>query len=308
MLHQIVEVQQENRYLLLDRGFLKIKAEKQEVGSVPLDDIAVLMISAQGCSFSKNILSELAERGALTIICGKNYTPTAIMYPVTGQYQQAGIIQSQIDASLPLKKHIWKKVVELKLHHQSLALKEYDGKKSEFIESLSKTVKSGDLDNREGFGARVYWSSLFGNKFVRNKDGEGINALLNYGYAIMRSSMCRAICAGGLQPSLGVHHENVLNPFCLADDLFEIYRPLVDLLVHKLIEHKKNIEITPETKKQLTKCLWIKMKTTEGDSPAFQSMQYYVSSYVKSLKSKEPVLQIPVWEGKNEEFSCTEQV
>ena len=308
MLHQIVEVQQENRYLLLDRGFLKIKAENQEVGSVPLDDIAVLMISAQGCSFSKNILAELAERGALTILCGKNYTPTAIMYPVAGQYQQAGIIQLQIDASLPLKKNMWKRIVEIKLHHQALALREYDETKADFIESLSKTVKSGDSDNREGFGARVYWSSLFGNKFIRDKDGNGINALLNYGYAVMRSSMCRAICAGGLQPSLGVHHENVLNPFCLADDLFEIYRPLVDLVVHKICENREDIEITPEIKKLLTKCLWIKMKTTEGDSPAFQSMQYYVSSYVKSLKSKEPVLKVPQWEGKNEEFSCNEQV
>ena len=307
MLHQIVEVQKENRYLVLDRGFLKIKEDNREVGSVPLDDIAVLMISAQGCSFSKNIIAELAERGALTVICGRNYAPVAIIYPVNGQYQQSGIIKLQIDASLPLKKNIWKRVIEIKLHHQSLALRYYDEEKSLLIDSLSKKVRSGDLDNKEGFGAHVYWSALFGKNFIRDKNGTGINALLNYGYAIMRSSMCRALCAGGLQPSLGIHHDNVLNPFCLADDLFEIYRPLVDLVVYKLIEQDVN-ELTPDVKKQLAQCLWIKMKTNEGDSPAFQSMQYYVSSFVKTLKNREPDISIPLWEGKNEQIPCTEQV
>ena len=307
MLHQIVEIQQENQYLALDRGFLKIRNSEKEIGSVPLDDIAVLMISAQGCSFSKNILAELADRGALTVICGKNYSPVAITYPVAGQYQQAGIIKLQINASLPLKKNLWKKIVEKKLHNQSIVLSLCSSNNATFLEALSQSVKSGDADNREGFGARVYWSSLFGKEFVRNKDGDGINALLNYGYAVMRSAMCRALCAGGLQPALGIHHDNVLNPFCLADDLFEIYRPLIDMTVYRIIKNN-NIEITPEIKQELVKCLWIRMKTTEGDSPAFQSMQYFVSSFVKNLKNKETDLQIPLWEGKVDQSPDIKQV
>lgn len=306
MLHQIVEIQQENRYLCLERGFLKIHEDKKELAAVPLDDIAVLLISAQGCSFSKNIISTLAERGAMTVLCGKNYVPTAVVYPVMGQFQQAGILKHQINASLPLKKNIWKKIVEQKLFHQSLVLRAYNSDKSNYVEALSKRVKSGDSDNRESVGAKIYWNALFGKNFRRDKDGgDNINAMLNYGYAVMRASMCRAIAASGLQPALGIHHDNALNPFCLADDLFEIYRPLVDMAVYEIAEKADDAEneLTPAVKQKIIQCLWIKLKTTEGDSPAFQSMQYLTSSFVKALKNKTPELHVPIWEGSCEKFS-----
>lgn len=309
MLHQIVEIQQENRYLCLERGFLKIRENETDVAKVPLDDIAVLLLSAQGCSLSKNILVALAERGAVTIICGKNYTPIAVVAPTTGQFQQAGILKHQINASLPLKKNLWKKIVEQKLLHQSLVLKAYDCDKANYVEALSHRVKSGDSDNRESVGAKIYWTSLFGENFKRDKDGgDGINAMLNYGYAVIRASMCRAIFASGLQPALGIHHDNALNPFCLADDLFEIYRPLVDMAVYEIADKTEDgeCELSPSVKQKIIQCLWIKLKTTEGDSPAFQSMQYLASSFVKALKNKTPELHVPIWEGSCEKFSCAE--
>ncbi|MGI5173134.1 type II CRISPR-associated endonuclease Cas1 [Treponema sp. OMZ 840] len=306
MLHQIVEIQEENRHLSLERGFLNIRTKDEEIGKVALDDIAVLLISAQGASITKNIIVELSSRGAVTVLCGKNYEPVSIVYPVAGNYRHAGIIRTQIDASIPFQKQIWKQIVSRKLHNQAKSLLLCGNKpEAALLEHISKDVKSGDKDQREGYGAKVYWQALFGKDFIRDQDGDGINALLNYGYAVMRSSMCRALCAAGLHPALGIHHQNMLNPFCLADDFFEIYRPIVDCIVYKLCENMLFV-LTPETKKTLIQALWIKMKTVEGYSPAFQSMHYMASSFVKALKLRDADFEIPVWEGKNEKFSRIE--
>lgn len=306
MLHQIVEIQEENRYLSLDRGFLKIRVHDEHIASVALDDIAVLLISAQGASLSKNILTELAERGAITIFCGKQYLPQAIVYPVTGNYHQAGVLKLQINASIPFQKNIWKRIVQIKIQNQAKALllcgNEETAKKLNYIASQ---VKSGDSDNREGHSARIYWSSLFGKKFLRDRDADGINALLNYGYAVMRASMSRNLCASGLNPALGIHHKNTLNPFCLADDFFEIYRPIVDCIVYSIVQDTEPT-MCPQIKQILIQALWVKIKTTEGYSPAFQSMQYMTSSFAKALKNKEYEFQIPIWEGKYEKFSFAE--
>jgi CRISP-associated protein Cas1 len=309
MLHQVVEVYQENRYLSLDRGFLSIQHGEEQIAAVPLDDIAVLLVSAQSTIFSKNIANALAERGAITVLCGRNYLPQSMILPVCGHYMQAGILKTQIQSSLPFKKNIWKKVVEVKLKNQGKALL-LCGKKEDapLLFKISNIVKSGDPENREAYGARMYWKALFGNKFRRDKDGDGINSFLNYGYAIVRASMTRAICSAGLLPSLGVHHDNKLNPFCLADDLFEPFRPLVDCLVYILVQNLEKIELTSVLKQKLAKILWIQLNTNEGHSPLFQSLHYLSVSYVRALKERTPELDIPYWEGKHEILASLEQV
>ena len=306
MFHQIIEVREEGRYLSLGRGFLIIREHDIEIAKIALDDIAVLLVSAQGVSLSKNILVELSERGAITIFCGKNYNPQSIVYPVEGHYHQAGILKLQIKASIPFQKNAWRKIIQAKIQNQAKALKLCGKiKEAKKVALFEAEVKSGDTDNKEGQAARMYWTSLFGDNFIRNRDEEGINALLNYGYAIMRSAMVRSICASGLNPSLGVHHKNALDVFCLADDFFEIYRPLVDCIVYNIAKNS-TLELNKETKSLLIKSLWVKMKTTEGTSPAFQSMHYLTSSFVKALKDKNIEFTLPVWEGQYESFSNNE--
>ncbi|GMO46153.1 MAG: hypothetical protein Ta2B_27510 [Termitinemataceae bacterium] len=173
--------------------------------------------------------------------------------------------------------------------------------------AIAKTVKSGDSDNREAYGAKIYWKALFGGNFKRDKDAAGINSLLNYGYAIMRASTARAICGAGLLPSFGVFHKNLLNPFCLADDFLEPFRPLVDAAVYKLSENNQ-LELDSEIKRKLASILWTQVKTSEGNSPVFQSLHYMCSSYTKALKAKMPVIDIPFWEGRYETVSNMQQV
>ena len=179
--------------------------------------------------------------------------------------------------------------------NQALTLK-LCGKDSGFLERIATTVKSGDSDNREAYAARLYWKSLFGKEFTRDKDLEGVNSFLNYGYAIMRASMARAVCSSGLLPSLGIHHENHLDQFALADDLFEIYRPIVDYIVFNL-NPAEETELNHEYKTKLADALWIKVHTSQGDSPAFQSMQYLTASYVRALEDGKAVIDLPEWEG-----------
>lgn len=296
MLHQIVEIREENRYLSQNRGFLDIRSQQEKIASVPLDDIAVLLVSAQGASFSKAILTELAERGSIAILCGANYVPQAVVTPVTSNYRQTAVLKLQIAASLPLMKGLWQEVVRQKLTHQELTLRSV-GKEAaaDRIRHLAAQVHSGDPENREGAAARLYWQALFGKDFVRNREAGGINALLNYGYAVMRAAMIRSLISSGAHPALGIHHKNMLDPFCLADDLFEIYRPLVDLIVYNLSQEAD--ELSPPIKKRLIEALWIRLKTTEGNSPAFQSMHYLVSSYVSALQKGRKEFSLPVWEG-----------
>jgi CRISPR-associated protein Cas1 len=308
MFHQIIEIQDENRYLSLEHGFLKISKGTEQIARVPLDDVAVLLISAQSVSFSKHILNELAERGSISVLCGKNYIPQSMVMPVSGHYMQAGIIKTQIDASIPFKKNIWKQVIEEKLKNQAKSLSLFDNTDDALrLQLIAKTVKSGDPNNREAYGAKVYWKALFGKEFTRDKDGDGINALLNYGYAVTRASIARAICSAGLLPSFGIFHSNQLNPFCLADDFLESFRPLVDVVVRQLVQDD-HTELTPQIKQSLANVLWMQVTTTEGKSPLFQGMHYLCSSYTKALKEKKPEIAIPFWEGTYEILPDSEQV
>jgi len=297
MFHRVVEIQEENRYVSLERGFLKISQGNTKIGQVPVDDVAVLLVSAQSVSFSKHILNELAGRGGISVLCGKNYVPQSMVMPVAGHYMQAGVIKTQIEASLPFKKNIWKQIVENKLRNQAKTLAACgNGEMAARLNIIAGTVKSGDTGNREAVGAKLYWKALFGDTFKRDKDGDGINALLNYGYAVVRASFCRAICAAGLLPSFGVFHENALNPFCLADDFIEPFRPIVDSVVRQLTRETVQ-ELTPEIKRRLVDILLAELETSEGRSPLCQAAHYLCSSYVGALKTKKPEIAIPVWEG-----------
>lgn len=308
MLSRVLEIQEENRYLSLSRGFAVIQHASEELGKVPLDDIGVLLLSAQGVSISKNLLNALSEKGGVTVLCGKNYTPQSMVLPVYSHYLFAKIIKSQIDASAPFRKRIWQQIVIKKIKNQALALK-LCGKEKEalLIDKIAMMVKSGDPDNREAYAARMYWKALFGSDFSRDRNLPGINSFLNYGYAIMRASMARAVCSSGLLPSLGIHHDNHLNQFALADDFFEIYRPIVDCIVFNL-NLQEGAELNHEYKSKLADSLWIKLHTLQGDSPAFQSMQYLTASYVHALENGKPVIDLPEWAGDENGKTGTKQV
>lgn len=302
MLHNVVEIAEENRSLSLSRGFLVIRHKDEVLGKVPLDSIEVLILTAQSASITKPILNALSEKGCVTILCGKNYVPFSVVLPIAIHSKTAKILKTQIDCSSPFRKRLWQKIVVQKILNQARTLFLCGkGKEAKTIEKIASSVKSGDSENREAYAARLYWQFLFGKDFKRDREEQGINALLNYGYAVMRAAVARAVCASGLNPSLGLFHKNALNQFCLVDDLFEVYRPIVDFVVFSLA--KENMfDLIPETKARLAEVLLVKVYTSEGESSAAQSMQYLAFSYVNSLESKQCEMEFPEWSDINAKF------
>jgi len=292
MIPRIVDVSENGRFISKSRGFITIKKGDEFFGEVPLDDIGVLMISAFGATCTKEALVSLAERGAVTVLCGSRGMPSALVLPVNANYETALRVRLQTLASQPLKKRLWQSIVIAKLKHQSEVLKFY-GKheKANQIGVYAKKVQSGDPQNREASGARVYWKTLFGEEFSRHPDGVWPNALLNYGYALLRAYAARVICAAGLNPIFGIHHENSTNPFPLADDIMEPYRPLVDFYAKQVIESDIK-EMNATVKQTISTFLWADLHFNTETTPFYAAMERLAFSLVSSFKAKAPQIEI----------------
>ena len=277
MIGRIVEISNNNRYLSVYRGFLLVKSlgeEASELGRIPLDDILAVVTNAHGLSYSNNFLISLLERDIPLVITSDKYVPMGILWPVESRHLQAKRMDAQIGASLPLKKSLWAQVVREKIRQQSLLL-HHLGLPSSRLDRLAKEVKSDDPDNKEAMAARIYWTSIFGSNFLRNREAPGINALLNYGYTIIRSATARAVMAAGLHPSIGIHHKNASDAMRLVDDLMEPFRPLVDLMVFSLTKENPSAEwsISTEIKRKLVSILFWNVLFEEDQCPVMVAMQ-----------------------------------
>ncbi|MDX1250870.1 MAG: type II CRISPR-associated endonuclease Cas1 [Gammaproteobacteria bacterium] len=291
MIGRIVEVADDRRHLFASRGFMVVQdtgGERKELGQVPLDDIAAVIANAHGLSYTNNLLVALAERGVPFVLCAANHNAIGMLWPIDGNFQQAKRFDAQLAATRPTHKRLWAEVVRSKLHQQAAAL-EAAGAPFVPLAALVAKVRSGDPDNIEAQGARRYWNLLFGDDFRRDQNGGGVNALLNYGYTVLRAAMARAVIAAGLHPTLGLHHANEGNPMRLVDDLMEPFRPVVDLHVWKL-QRSGESSITPDSKRTLVRSLYDDMQTTSGATPVMVCMQRLAVSLAQVyLKEREKV-------------------
>ncbi len=295
MIGRIVEIADDRRHLFVNRGFLVVRdteGERKELGQVPLDDIAAVIANAHGLTYTNNLLVALAERGAPFVLCGPNHNPMGMLLPIDGHHVQAKRIEAQIAASLPVHKRLWAAVVKSKLEQQAAALEAAAAPTAPLLALVGK-VKSGDPENIEGQGARRYWGLLFGNAFRRDQNGDGVNALLNYGYTILRSATARAVVAAGLHPSIGLHHSNDSNAMRLVDDLMEPFRPVVDLKVWQLLGQGE-AHVTPETKRALVRVLYDDMQTSVGVTPVMVCMQKLAISLAQVYLGERTKLDLPL--------------
>ena len=232
---RIVDIATDGQLLSVYRGFLIVTRDREEVGRVALDDVHAVILHAHGCTWTGNLVAALAERGAPIVFCGANHSPIAVTLPLEGHHAQGGKMRAQWEAGRPLQKQLWRKVVIAKIAMQGSLLAARGAREAGAFDLLARRVRSGDPDNLEAQAARRYWPALMGAEFRRDRDMSGANALLNYGYAVMRATVARAVVAAGLHPTIGIHHANRGNAFALADDLVEPFRPLVDALVVAMI-------------------------------------------------------------------------
>lgn len=254
MTDRIVDISDEAVGLSMRKEQLVIRREADEV-SIPLVDMAVLIVSHPFVHFTHSVLSGLCKAGGVFIVCNEKRLPAGMMLPFEGHFVQTERFRAQAQASLPMQKGVWKQIVKAKVRAQGNALLATVGEDYGLLE-LAKKVCSGDSGNIEAHASRIYWTSLFGKEFRRDFEAEDQNRLLNYGYAVLRGITARAICAAGLHPSLGVHHHNRYNSFCLADDLMEPFRPVVDRAVFDIInERGREVPLDRATKTGLIKVL-----------------------------------------------------
>ncbi|WP_310385952.1 type II CRISPR-associated endonuclease Cas1 [Roseateles sp.] len=295
MIGRIVEVADDSRHLSLYRGFMIVQdtnGARPELGRIPLDDIAAVIANAHGLSYTNNLLVALAERGAPLVLCAANHNAVGMLLPISGNFEQAKRIEAQIAASQPTHKRMWAAVVRAKLEQQGAALKAV-GAPHAPLTALAAKVKSGDPENLEAQGARRYWGLLFGEAFRRDREAEGLNAMLNYGYTVMRSATARAVIAAGLHPSIGLHHSHDNNAMRLVDDLMEPFRPLIDLKVWALQRDGK-VEVTPGTKRALVLTLYEDMQTASGLTPVMVCMQKLATSLAQVYLGEKSKVELPI--------------
>lgn len=295
MIGRIVEVADDKRHLFLHRGFMVVQetgGDRKELGQVPLDDIAAVIANAHGLSYTNNLLVALAERGAPFVLCAANHNAVGMLWPIEGNFEQSRRIEAQIDAAKPVHKRLWAAVVRAKLEQQATTL-EAIGAPTAPLGALVSKVRSGDPENIEAQGARRYWPLLFGNEFRRDQRAEGLNALLNYGYTVLRATTARAIIAAGLHPGIGLHHSHDGNAMRLVDDVMEPFRPVIDLKVWQLWRNNEQ-QVTPETKRALVRTLYDDMQSDAGATPVMVCIQKLATSLAQVYLGQRDKLDLPL--------------
>lgn len=220
----------------------------------PIEDIGIVVLDNKQITITSGLLEALLENNSAVITCDSKGMPTGLMLPLYGNTTQNERFRAQIEASLPLKKQLWQQTIQHKIANQATVLKDIVNVETGCMHTWVKEVRSGDPDNLEGRAAAYYWKNLFGHipGFNRERTGVPPNNLLNYGYAILRAVIARALVSSGLLPTLGIHHHNRYNAYCLADDIMEPYRPYVDKLVLEIVNrYGENVELTRDIKAEL---------------------------------------------------------
>ncbi len=247
-------------YLSMKNGQLVVRLERQgdmpeRQTTIPIEDIGMVVIDCQQITLTHGLMAALLDNNASVITCNVRHMPVGLMLPLEGHTVQSERFQDQLSASLPLRKQLWQQTVQQKILNQAAVLREMRHAETGNMQQWATAVKSGDSSNLEGRAAAYYWSQMFPDNeetFTRDREGVYPNSLFNYGYAVLRAVIARALVSSGLLPTLGIHHHNRYNAYCLADDIMEPYRPYVDKLVVQTIErYPNNDEITTDIKRSL---------------------------------------------------------
>lgn len=288
---QIVDIATDGRHLSRERGFLRVSEGAEEIGRIPLDQITAVIVHAHGTTWSTSLLTELAERGAPVVLCGSNHSPRSVLLPVEGHHAQGARFRAQWQARAPFMKQAWKQVVTCKITMQAAAL-EAVGEPHAPIAMLKRKVTSGDTTNVEAQAARYYWPRMMGEDFRRDRQSPDLNALLNYGYTVLRAATARAVVAAGLHPTIGLHHSNRGNAFALADDLMEPFRPLVDCCVRGLFA-RNGPKVDTEAKQTLAWLIALDLPLGDGVTPVSVALSKLAVSLGQSFEAGALELALP---------------
>lgn len=269
-------------------GWLEKRKEitKEVLNTVPIEDIGIVILDNGQITITHGALSSLLDNNAAVVTCSNTHMPNGLFLPLAGNNEQNEKFRAQIDSSEPLKKQLWQQTITAKIKNQAANLRERKVPINNML-TWAKKVRSGDPDNYEGRAAAYYWKNFFPmiEGFIRDRNGEPPNNLFNYGYAILRAITARGLVGSGLLPTLGIHHANKYNAYCLADDIMEPYRPYVDRIVFEMVKNGEDFfELTPSIKKQLLSIGTEEIIIDGERSPLMVGMQRTTASLVKCFE------------------------
>jgi len=271
--------------------------ESGEIKQRPIEDIGFVILDHQEITFTQSVIQELAENNVAVVFCDKTHHPSSMLFPLDGNTLQSERYKHQINASEPLKKQLWQQTIKAKIRNQG-QLFNILGKDDEALKRYATKVLSGDTTNEEAQAARHYWSHIFASEggvaFIRDRFGMPPNPTLNFGYTILRSAVARALVGSGLIPTLGIHHHNKYNAFCLADDIMEPYRPFVDKLVVEIRNDYPDYHVmTKEIKAKLIGVISMDVMMGENKSPLMIAVSQTTASLVRCFEGKEKQIKYP---------------
>ena len=298
--------------LRIENDQLVIERENADSARLPCEDIGILLIDRQRLVYTHAVMTRLMEHGACVVLCGDDHLPSGLVLPLEGNELLTQRLRRQIEMPRPLEKRLWQQHIKAKIEAQARALEEAGRRRHRAalpipgmediagdtatsvgrLRNLIAEVHSGDTTNVEGQAARIYWEGLMGEGFRRARGGAWPNPILNYGYMVMRAAVARAIAGAGLHPSFGVHHHNRGNAFCLADDLIEPLRPLVDAAVVGLLEAGRQ-QISPEVKRVLLNLLVWEVEVGDQKGPLMVQLHRVAASMWECCERGGGVLRLP---------------
>ena len=301
MIKRIVEISQSKTYLSIRYGQLLLHQNEEQVSSIPCEDIGILLVDHSGVTYTHSVFTELLSKGAAVVLCGSDHHPTGMLLPIESNSLQTERFKKQIEAKEPVKKKLWKQIIQAKIRHQAtIAGKDSDIYKS--LMTLRHRIRSGDPDNIEAQASRKYWPAFFASLtdystslgMTRNIDGLPPNNMLNYGYMVMRAAVARAICSAGLLPCLGIHHRNRYNAFCLADDLHEPFRGFVDSKVREIYQNIGPVEtLTQNIKAMLLEVLYEEVVIAGFKGPLMVGLHRTAASLQRCFAGEQKELDLP---------------
>lgn len=311
MIKRTVEISREPCHLAVrDEQLLILRREEEPrrlpahppnlAGSIPLEDLGVLMVDERETTYSHTALSKLAEYGGALVICGRDHHPVGMYVPLSTNTVLLSRLATQLAATRPTQKRLWSTIVAAKIRAQAANLDHAPAVQSRLL-AMARRVRSGDPDNTEAHAARLYWPAMFDDlptltRPFRRRPGDRAasppNNLLDYGYAAIRAAIARSLVSAGFLPALGLHHHHRANAFSLADDLVEPLRPIVDASVRDLAAQRR-LALDQPTKAELLVLLTATLRTGDQTGPLLVAVTRYVASFARVLAGEEDRLEIP---------------
>jgi CRISPR-associated protein Cas1 len=283
-------------YLKTSNDQLVVERKDEPTKTAPIEDLGLVVLDHQQITITQALLAKLLEHNVALVTCNPTHHPVGLLLNLDGHTLQSQRFKQQLDSSLPLRKQLWAQTVEAKIRNQAAALGAMRIE-NKYLLTLANTVKSGDSANHEAKAALYYWSRFFPDflHFTRHRDGAPPNNLLNYGYAILRAMVARALVGSGLLPTMGIHHRNQYNAYCLADDIMEPYRPYVDQVVYQLVRNNgKFLDLSPSMKQALLALPALDVSIDGQTSPLMNAITRTTSSLAKCFAGEQRKILYPV--------------